>query len=170
MHAHVEGLQVQLELTLACSHTSCCWTAALQNDCHFLAGSEQHDFMHADLASVNRSRTPWLVVGGHRPFYIDSTSAEKVDSDQTVADDLRMAFEDLFLQYSVDLTLHGHHHSYQRSCPVFEGSCQEDLDGATAPSLTSTLFACARACVCTCVMTRGKYGKRASGRWQLFGN
>ena len=86
--------------------------------------------MRADLASVNRSRTPWLVVGGHRPFYIDSTSVGKPDSDQTVAEDLRTAFEDLFLQHAVDLTLHGHHHSYQRSCPVFEGSCQEDLEGA----------------------------------------
>ena len=94
-----------------------------------VAGSEQHDFMRADLARVNRSHTPWLVVGGHRPFYIDSTSKGKPDSDQTVADDLRSAFEDLFLQYSVDLTLHGHHHSYQRSCPVFESSCQDPLEG-----------------------------------------
>jgi len=30
----------------------------------------------------------------------------------------------LFVCPQVDLTLHGHHHSYQRTCPVIAGKCQ----------------------------------------------
>ena len=58
-------------------------------------------FLEADLAAVNRSHTPWLIVGGHRPFYIDSTNAAPGWGDLTVADDLQDALEDLFLRYQV---------------------------------------------------------------------
>ena len=33
------------------------------------AGSAQYEWLQADLATVNRSLTPWLVVTGHRPMY-----------------------------------------------------------------------------------------------------
>lgn len=66
-----------------------------------LAGSEQHSFVLHDLASVDRSLTPWLVVGGHRPFYIDSTNNMEPDGDQPVATALREAFEDAFFDYQV---------------------------------------------------------------------
>ncbi len=65
------------------------------------AGSEQHAFMIKDLASVNRTLTPWLVVGGHRPFYIDSTNNLEPDGDQPVARALRDALEDAFYKYQV---------------------------------------------------------------------
>ena len=32
-------------------------------------GSEQYDFLKADLSSVNRTETPWVVLMGHRPMY-----------------------------------------------------------------------------------------------------
>ena len=32
-------------------------------------GSVQYLWLEKDLASVDRSRTPWLVVSGHRPMY-----------------------------------------------------------------------------------------------------
>lgn len=64
-------------------------------------GSEQHAFVLRDLASVNRSLTPWLVVGGHRPFYIDSTNNMEPDGDQPVAIALREAFEEAFFKYQV---------------------------------------------------------------------
>ena len=53
-------------------------------------------FVAADLASVDRSRTPWLVVGGHRPMYVDSTYVGGPDGDLPVAADLVAAFEELF--------------------------------------------------------------------------
>ena len=64
-------------------------------------GTMRRRFLRADLAAVNRSHTPWLVVGGHRPFYIDSTNAEPGWGDLTVADDLQNALEDLFVQHQV---------------------------------------------------------------------
>ena len=38
-----------------------------------------------DLAAVDRCRTPWLIVGGHRPFYIDSQDVTPISGDATVA-------------------------------------------------------------------------------------
>lgn len=34
------------------------------------------------------------------------------------------AYEDLLLQYHVDLSFQGHHHSYQRTCPVHKNKCR----------------------------------------------
>lgn len=99
----------------------------------FAKGSEQHAFMIKNLASVNRTLTPWLVVGGHRPFYIDSTNNLEPDGDQPVARALRDALEDAFFEYQVDMTWHGHHHSYQRTCPVYKERCLPfNADGTAA--------------------------------------
>eukprot|EP01025_Chloroclados_australasicus_P032526 TRINITY_DN32989_c0_g1_i2.p1 TRINITY_DN32989_c0_g1~~TRINITY_DN32989_c0_g1_i2.p1 ORF type:complete len:573 (-),score=57.61 TRINITY_DN32989_c0_g1_i2:445-2163(-) len=101
----------------------------------FRKGTPQHEFMVADLKGVNRSVTPWLVVGGHRPMYIDSAYYSVPTGDINVADALQEVFEDIFMEYKVDVTFHGHHHSYQRTCPVFKKECQGfDEDGvAKAP-------------------------------------
>ncbi|KAG1654908.1 hypothetical protein FOA52_003150 [Chlamydomonas sp. UWO 241] len=80
----------------------------------FAPGSSQYAFMEADLASVDRARTPWVVVGGHRPIYISSTAGEGPDCDLVVSAALKAALEPLLVEYGVDLTLHGHHHTYQR--------------------------------------------------------
>jgi hypothetical protein len=90
----------------------------------FQEGSSQHDFVKGALASIDRRRTPWVVFAGHRPFYIDSLNDSPPDGDQPVARDIRTAFEHLLKKYSVDLTLHGHHHSYQRTCPLYKGECK----------------------------------------------
>eukprot|EP00955_Chlamydomonas_euryale_P069553 360488-Chlamydomonas_euryale.AAC.6 len=80
---------------------------------------------------IDRAKTPWVVVGGHRPIYISSTAAEGPDCDQVVSAALRAALEPLLLRYNVDLTLHGHHHTYQRTCPVGGGVCLgHDENGA----------------------------------------
>ena len=39
---------------------------------HFEEGSAQHRWLESDLAGVDRGRTPWLVLVGHRPVYIDA--------------------------------------------------------------------------------------------------
>jgi hypothetical protein len=87
--------------------------------------SPQYQFLEADLASVNKSKTPWVIVGGHRPMYLDSIpwSPIIIDSDQQVARELREALEPLFIRYGVAATWHGHHHSYQRTCPLIHGEC-----------------------------------------------
>ena len=60
---------------------------------------------------------------------MDSEYAKEPDGDTAVARDLQEAFEDAFLEAAVDLTWHGHHHSYQRTCPLYKGECREPNTG-----------------------------------------
>jgi len=81
-------------------------------------GDAQMRWLAADLAAVDRTLTPWLIVGGHRPVYsVDDAS----DSGVPTGDALYMqaAFESLFEEYHVDFYLCGHKHAYERSYPVF---------------------------------------------------
>ena len=32
-------------------------------------GSKQYTWLENDLKSVDRSKTPWVILGGHRPMY-----------------------------------------------------------------------------------------------------
>lgn len=69
--------------------------------CLLFAGSEQHAWLLADLAAVDRSVTPWVIVGGHRPIYIASTFNMPDQGDQPVAIALRAAFEEAFVEHRV---------------------------------------------------------------------
>ena len=89
----------------------------------FVRGTAQYAFIAHDLAAVDRSATPWIILTGHRPMYISSTNTYKYGGDQPVASLLREHIEPLMIQYQVSLGLWGHHHSYQRSCPVSNTSC-----------------------------------------------
>ena len=80
----------------------------------YSAGSPQRAWLEADLAAVDRAVTPWLVWSGHRPYVIDSYFT----GDGQIGDAMRAELEPLWTQYGVDLTLTGHHHSYQRTCAV----------------------------------------------------
>jgi hypothetical protein len=92
----------------------------------FAKDSEQYNFILSDLDNVDRTKTPWTVVGFHRPIYVDSNYAGPGNSsDQGVASDLRETYEKMFLDYGVDMTWVGHHHSYQRTCSVFNETCLE---------------------------------------------
>ncbi|KAF4986942.1 hypothetical protein FGRMN_10614 [Fusarium graminum] len=71
---------------------------------------EQYQWLKHDLRSVNRCKTPWVIVMGHRPMY----SSKVVGYQQH----LRNAFEDLFLKYEVDLYISGHVHWYERLFPM----------------------------------------------------
>lgn len=84
------------------------------------AFSPQHKFILADLAALNRTLTPFLVVGGHRPMHISSPDGVDHTSDLLAGEEVLKAFEDLFFLHEVDLILHGHHHSYQRTYPIYK--------------------------------------------------
>jgi acid phosphatase type 7 len=77
------------------------------------------DWLAADLAAVDRSLTPWLLVGIHRPI----VETELYESDYDVAAGLRAILEPLLLRHSVDVVLAGHYHSFQRSCPMANLTC-----------------------------------------------
>jgi hypothetical protein len=65
--------------------------------------SAQYKWLEAELAAVDRSKTPWIVVGLHRPVYVDV-----VDSgEQAIALGFRAAMEPLFAKYQVCMRLVG---------------------------------------------------------------
>jgi len=101
-------------------------------------GSAQYAWLEADLAAAaaardaaelrdgGRSATAprWLVMNGHRPFYIHSPYNTGKQPDTPIALEMAAALEPLWQRYGVDLTLTGHHHSYQRSLPIAYGAAQ----------------------------------------------
>ena len=87
--------------------------------------NEQIDWLKNDLKSVDRSKTPWLIVAGHRPWY---ASAKK----KSICKECQEAFEDLFIENKVDVAIFGHVHNYQRLHPI---ACNKlDPNGLKNPS------------------------------------
>lgn len=72
--------------------------------------NQQLEFLEADLASVDRTVTPWLIVGGHRPWYTTGAG--------NGCTECQAAFEPLLYKYGVDLAIFGHVHNSQRFTPT----------------------------------------------------
>jgi len=74
--------------------------------------SVQYRWLMRALERVNRTRTPWLVVQFHVPWYCSvlGTGSRLL---------MREAMEDLIYKYGVDLILVGHVHVYERTYPVY---------------------------------------------------
>lgn len=92
--------------------------------------SEQYSWMIKDMASVDRSRTPWLVFTGHRPMYSSWVGNPVLPS---VDDKFVDVVEPLLMANKVDLVLFGHVHNYERTCAVYQKQCKampsKDLNG-----------------------------------------
>jgi hypothetical protein len=88
-------------------------TIVLSSEHDLSPNSIQYQWLEADLASVDRALTPWVVVELHRPLYFN----EALWPDVAVGISMRVEFEKLLGWYKVDLVLAGHVHSYFRSCP-----------------------------------------------------
>jgi len=104
------------------------WWSVEYGPIHFLFMSTEHDFnqsstqwnfLKADLASVNRQRTPWLIFAGHRPMYSNSHFCIKFPNQcQTLW--LQKELEEMLLEAKVDLVLWAHVHNYQRTHPIYK--------------------------------------------------
>ncbi|TKA80846.1 hypothetical protein B0A55_02330 [Friedmanniomyces simplex] len=91
--------------------------------------NQQTNWLAADLAAVDRAKTPWIIVAGHRPWYI-SIGNDSSDVCWVCKD----VFEPLFLNYSVDLVLSGHVHAYERNAPMFNNQPDpKELDNPAFP-------------------------------------
>ena len=83
--------------------------------CNTSVGSAQYQWLQRDLASVNRSRTPWIVALWHTPWY--TTNAQHTMSEGAA---MREAREDLIYHYQVDFVFSGHVHAYERTAPIYK--------------------------------------------------
>lgn len=84
--------------------------------------NEQIDWLNKDLASVDRCKTPWIIVAGHRPWY---------SSGKDICWQCQAAFESTLNKYNVDLAVFGHVHNYQRFTPMSNN--QTDPNGLNNP-------------------------------------
>lgn len=103
---------------------------------------QQWSWLEKDLAAVNRMKTPWLVVMGHRPLYC--SGGGDCDHDATTnrmgidigTGDRAYGLEELFYTHGVDLYLAGHEHNYERMydiAPLFNVA-EPWLSGITTKS------------------------------------
>eukprot|EP01119_Soliformovum_irregulare_P003241 TRINITY_DN1359_c0_g1_i4.p1 TRINITY_DN1359_c0_g1~~TRINITY_DN1359_c0_g1_i4.p1 ORF type:complete len:646 (-),score=157.05 TRINITY_DN1359_c0_g1_i4:34-1869(-) len=91
---------------------------AISTESAFGKGSKQYEWLKSDLANVNRSKTPWIIIMGHRPMYFfpEVTNNEWLDHFREI--------EPLMNKYEVNLALWGHNHVYQRMCPSYQRQCR----------------------------------------------
>eukprot|EP00604_Paraphysomonas_vestita_P002514 CAMPEP_0174818342 /NCGR_PEP_ID=MMETSP1107-20130205/1004_1 /TAXON_ID=36770 /ORGANISM="Paraphysomonas vestita, Strain GFlagA" /LENGTH=472 /DNA_ID=CAMNT_0016030055 /DNA_START=859 /DNA_END=2277 /DNA_ORIENTATION=+ len=85
----------------------------------YTIGSEQYNWIENDLKSVDRTKTPWIIFGGHRPMYINSNYGGAITSDLTVMNNLIYHIEPLLWKYRVNLAFWGHNHVVQRHAAVY---------------------------------------------------
>ncbi|XP_066927057.1 uncharacterized protein [Clytia hemisphaerica] len=97
---------------------------------HFIMMSTEHDFspespqytwLEKDLKSVDRTKTPWIIIGGHRAMYCSALMPD----DYVVSLNMQRLFEDLLHKYNVDLAFWAHYHSYERTCRVYKQQCSK---------------------------------------------
>ena len=74
-----------------------------------LGSGAQLGWLDADLGAVDRGRTPWVVVMGHRPMQSGLGDSA--------------ALNQLFDRHAVDLTVAGHVHFARQSCALRGGKC-----------------------------------------------
>jgi hypothetical protein len=69
-------------------------------------------WVEADLAGIDYSKTPWVVVSLHAPLY-NSNKDHQGDGEP-----VRLGLEQIFIKAGVSAIFSGHVHSYERSQPV----------------------------------------------------
>jgi hypothetical protein len=85
-------------------------------------GTEQYKFIEQCLSSVDRQKQPWLIFLAHR--VLGYSSCSYYEEQGTFGEPMgRDTIEELLQKYRVDLAFYGHVHSYERTCPVYQGQC-----------------------------------------------
>lgn len=90
----------------------------MSSEHNYSIGSKQNEWLRKDLESVNRSVTPWVIFGGHRPMYINSDYSGNDESDVTVSQDLVDNIEQMLYDNNVNVAFWGHNHVVQRQTAV----------------------------------------------------
>lgn len=83
------------------------------------AGSLQHAWLLRALSRLDRTRTPWLVVMMHAPFYCSNSG--HVEETRLMRRDM----ERVLYEAGADFVLNGHVHAYERTFPTFDMAVDE---------------------------------------------
>ena len=98
-----------------------------------VTAAAQQAWLEADLAAVDRAKTPWVVAVHHRPFYCSNANSwcgPKAWQKNVV----RVALEPLYMRFGVDVVLSAHEHSVEYTWPVVDGKAtQTDYQRPKAP-------------------------------------
>ena len=86
----------------------------------------QLNFIIEELNNTDRSKFPWLIASGHRPMYCFVNNDD--DCTNWEYDRVRLAYEELFYNYNVTMYISAHEHCYERLCPIYNGTCQTNLN------------------------------------------
>lgn len=78
--------------------------------------SAQYKWLEADLAKIDRTKTPWVIAVWHTPWYT-SNAHHPMTEGAMMKDDM----EDLMLKYEINVVISGHVHAYERTHPVAKG-------------------------------------------------
>ncbi|XP_071721295.1 probable purple acid phosphatase 20 [Rutidosis leptorrhynchoides] len=81
----------------------------------FAYGSDQYKWLVSDLKKVDRSKTPWLVVLVHAPWY----NSNFAHQGETQSVDMMKSMEGLLYKARVDVVFAGHVHAYERFVRVY---------------------------------------------------
>ncbi|CAK0783896.1 hypothetical protein CVIRNUC_007096 [Coccomyxa viridis] len=118
-------------------------------------GAQQLSWLLNDLARVDRTKTPWVIVAWHQPPYNSYSTHYKE------ADCLRETVEPFLYNAGVDIVLHGHVHAYERNYQTYNyainGCAPRWLtmgDGGNQEGLYRTFAAEAGTCTCPAVSAR----------------
>ncbi|PIN05398.1 Purple acid phosphatase [Handroanthus impetiginosus] len=85
----------------------------------FDSDSDQYKWLQADLASIDRIKTPWIFVLIHAPWY-NSNLAHKGEGGS-----MRQAMEKMLYDARVDVVFAGHVHAYERFTRVYDEKADE---------------------------------------------
>ena len=85
---------------------------------------KQFEFIENDLMNVDREKTPWIVVHGHRPMYCscdaDCGFPARMTRTGGYVLESKYGLEKLLHKYGVDFYIAGHEHNYERMYDVFD--------------------------------------------------
>jgi hypothetical protein len=142
----------------------CTEVALLPITCNFAPGSPQYVWLEQQFASINRTETPWLILGGHRPMYSTDTSTD--------SGPLQQYIEPLLRKYSVDVQMTGHMHDTELVAPVYANV--PSMEGVARVSENKWIFSRPRAPVHMTVGTLGGLQEESyvqpQPAWSLYRN
>mmetsp|Transcript_32341 Transcript_32341/g.69713 ORF Transcript_32341/g.69713 Transcript_32341/m.69713 type:complete len:294 (-) Transcript_32341:38-919(-) len=93
----------------------------------YAAGTPQYTWLEEDLASVDRAKTPWILVNLHAPWY-NSNIAHQGEYQSY---EVKKAWQPLLCAAGVNIMFAGHVHSYERIFPTCDNSTINAQTGIT---------------------------------------